>query len=741
MSLRDKLRDGTPVTLDPATPAQSRYIEASWIQEAIDANVPVILEHAIIRDPLNLRYKSIDKEFRLNHCLFEAAADLSYANFKAVVDFSGSSFEQPPCFQSASFEFDLLLNNVVFLAGNVCCSRLTIRQQLLATGIVFRPGTAAQFSNCNCAGTAVLTRADFGGRSDFSDLHVGGDAQFSGSHFRQAASFENASVAGDLLFGVNAAEALTGARFDAEANFNSLHVGQKANFRGAEFHGNASFIWAEVKGPASFGTDEQGLNAAHFAAAADFRESHLCRDADFEGISIAGDMRFSSAHCDGTLTFKSAKFVGAAAFDGLCIGEELNFEGALFLSKTASVDFEKASVKSSLFFSQSKFEGGVSFEGMKVDGAAVLFNETQFAQPASWANASLNGACEFLGARFLGGSRPLFDGAHFGSACSFDGAVFDDMLRCRAVEFEREASFQGTTFREGANFFASHFSDIARFDSKPGEAGRTALSAAQFGGVASFDQVRFERDARFDDVLFQRLVSFRETSVRVLHFSLSGRVGEQPQFQGPLDLTGCTYDRMRADWKSVLCALRTFESLPDASYNRQPYAQLEKMYRAVGQDRDADNVYLARRYVEADRLRFRREPFAWSMDRFYRLLANYGVRPHRLIVYALVGMLLGALAFHSPGSVDVKQGSAANQGSEGCPLTPEHSLGGLDAVRLSVRCFLPVDISLLPNCVATNNFYGKLRFQDWAALLHLLGWLLVPVGIASLSGILRRVAP
>ena len=74
-------------------------------------------------------------------------------------------------------------------------------------------------------------------------------------------------------------------------------------------------------------------------------------------------------------------------------------------------------------------------------------------------------------------------------------------------------------------------------------------------------------------------------------------------------------------------------------------------------------------------------------------------------------------------------------------MTSQNSLMTSDAMRLSVRYFLPVDISLLSPCSASTNFYGKLRFQDWAMLLHLLGWILVPVGIASLAGMLRRVAP
>ena len=740
MSLREQLRSGTPVSLDPALPVQSRRVEASWIQDAVDAQVPVMLEHAIIRGPLNLRYKSIDSEFRVNQCLFEATADFSYANFRAVADFSGSSFEQAPTFQGALFQIDLVLNGTVFTQGDVRWSRATIRQQILAERIDFRPDTNAYFDECVCGNSAVFIGATFGALANFGRMRISGDAKFSGAHFRQAADFENTKVDGDLRFAVDTDAGIPGAKFDGEATFNGMQVGQKATFHGVEFHGEASFLWIEVKGPTSFGTDKKGLNAVRFESTADFRESVLWRDADFEGVTFAGDLRLSSAHCGGTLILKSAELQGAAAFDGLRVDEELNFEGARFLSKAKQVVLEKARVKS-LFSSEARFEGGASLEGMEVNGALAQFNDAQFMGLTSFATASISGTSEFLDARFFPGSRPLFDGVHFGGGCSFDRAIFEDSLRCRAVEFKAEASFQGTQFQQDADFSASHFSDMARFKSKAAESGRPAIPAAQFRGSACFEHARFDRDARFDDVLFRGLVSFRETSFRVVYFSGDGRIGNDLQLQDAMDLTGCTYDRIRADWKSLLAALHAFELLPGVSYNRQPYAQLEKTFRAVGRDRDADDVYLARRHVEGGRLSLRREPIAWSLNRFYWLLANYGVRPHRLIVYALVGMLLGALAFHLPGSVEAKKDPAPNPASQTCPVTPQQSLAFGDAMRLSIRYFLPVDIALLPNCSASNSFYGKLRFQDWAALLHLLGWLLVPVGIASLSGILRRAAP
>jgi len=738
MGLREKLCAGVPVLLDPAIAPASRLIKAAWIQEAVDARAAVIVDHAIICGPLDVGYRCIEREFRLTNCTFEDPVDFSRSSFKAVADYSGSTFGAEADFQSATFQFDLRLTGAVFASGAVRWSGTEIRQQLLAERVVFRSGASVHFDNCNFGDLTLFAHAEFGDSADFSGTHIGRTATFSGSRFCADAKFVGTTVDGDLNFGVLSDAGYAAASFESDVRFDSIQVRRRGNFRGVEFHGDASFLWAEIKGPTSFGADDNGLNGSHFQGSADFRDSVLSGDADFEGVVFRGEAKFSSAHCGGTLTFKTAQMHGPAEFDGISVGEELNFEGARFLPAAARADFEKASVKSSLFFSRAQFHNGASFEGMKVEGAVAQFNQVQFSMPTSFAATSFSGSCEFRDARFLPGSRPLFDGAHFDRSCSFDQAEFADGVRCRAVGFKGEATFQGTSFQATSDFSISHFEDIARFDSKLAEGGHAAVPAAQFRGTTCFEHVRFDSDARFDDVQFHDLVVFRETAFRVVYFSSTGRVGNQPQMGGAVDLTGCIYNRIRADWKSLLDAVHKYELLSYASYNRQPYAQLEKTYRAAGLDRDADDIYLTRRRVEGKRLKIRQQPFAWLLDRTYWALANYGVRPRRLLVCAALAVVLGVLIFRLPGSVTAKKDPSS---PETCPVTSQNSLRTTDAIRLSVRYFLPVDITLVSPCAASTNYYYRVKFEDCAVLLHLLGWILVPVGIASLAGTLRRVAP
>ena len=65
-----------------------------------------------------------------------------------------------------------------------------------------------------------------------------------------------------------------------------------------------------------------------------------------------------------------------------------------------------------------------------------------------------------------------------------------------------------------------------------------------------------------------------------------------------------------------------------------------------------------------------------------------------------------------------------------------------DAARLSLRLFLPVDVPLLADHHPSDSrWFWAVKFSDLAGFLKIMGWILLPVAIASVTGLLRRVAP
>jgi hypothetical protein len=233
-----------------------------------------------------------------------------------------------------------------------------------------------------------------------------------------------------------------------------------------------------------------------------------------------------------------------------------------------------------------------------------------------------------------------------------------------------------------------------------------------------------------------------------------------------LNLSGCTYDRIQVNWEPFLKKRdhsfplwkRLLRRRPFSSrieFDLQPYNQLEGVFRTMGKDREADRIYLQRCRVERDE-KWKRgrhvKRMGWVASALYGLFANYGVRPIRLAVISSVLVLVGAFVFWQPGAVKpakddsaktavslgARPTSAQTEQTRGTQIVP---LSFAEAAAVSVHQFLPVDIPLgaewKPESTVVLPF---MRSDAYASILKIFGWILVPVGIAAITGVLRRVS-
>jgi hypothetical protein len=174
---------------------------------------------------------------------------------------------------------------------------------------------------------------------------------------------------------------------------------------------------------------------------------------------------------------------------------------------------------------------------------------------------------------------------------------------------------------------------------------------------------------------------------------------------------------------------------------------MERAYRKAGRDREADDVYLSRQFVERRQKCKNHEYGAWLKSFLHWLVANYGVRPYRLIAVPIVLLVVGMIVFSRPDAARIKR-EPATATAVSPPATPEtpvksapesegYSRGGL-AARLSFRIFLPVEVPLAARWEPSDQrLVGPIRFSDLATVLKIAGWILVPLGVAALTGLLR----
>jgi hypothetical protein len=270
-----------------------------------------------------------------------------------------------------------------------------------------------------------------------------------------------------------------------------------------------------------------------------------------------------------------------------------------------------------------------------------------------------------------------------------------------------------------------------------------------------FDHVVFDSYAQFEDTIFTGPASFRETTFRVVDFSQDGMIRERAsshpigkgpeseQFQGTVDFRGCSYQRMQVHWRSLFhFGDGTLRLLP---YDRQPYTQLEETFRRIGKEDEANAVYLDRRDTERKLKWCRHQFLAWAIDRTYGVVANYGVEPWLLVVVTVLILLFGACVFSRTGALSLKHKDESDvQGTMG-------KVTWCQAAFVALRYFVPVDILMgsewtpVDRPIRITNISSKLdsflaiRPARCAAILRVLGWILVPLAIAWMSGLLRHL--
>jgi len=166
-------------------------------------------------------------------------------------------------------------------------------------------------------------------------------------------------------------------------------------------------------------------------------------------------------------------------------------------------------------------------------------------------------------------------------------------------------------------------------------------------------------------------------------------------------------------------------------YDRQPFTQLEETFRRAGKDKLADDVYYERKCREFTENITIRKPGAWLLDRFLWLLTGYGVRLYRLLVAIVPILIIGTLIFHFEGAVTPELPSM---------MSSQVTLPWSDAFWVSLNTFLPIKIPSGADWKPSSQIIPVLgiKFTTFATLLDLAGWILVPVGVAGITGLLKR---
>ena len=726
---------------------------------------------------------------------FTVPLNLSLTTFQRSVVFDGSRFSKPISFEGAhamgTFKMvgatvadgtfnDLVVDND-FEANGAQFGNVSFKRATFGRCVLFNPERIA----------GKLQEVRFRAPVDFSDCSMDGPAEFQGAYFEKSADFTRLQVKKVLKFNCypETQQQYTKddpntkrTHFGQKATFLAAHIGDSARFMGVCFEGEVDFERATIGGNALFRDIEQqgSFLVTEFKQNARFLMTHVQQNAEFDGAKFTGAANFERCRVDSSAFFRPSvceerranarngnadsavtcphkpemvHFVDQANFTGAKIGGDGEFTGACFSGRTrfgglyiGGVAYFDDSIHETIDTGPVKFEKPVTFSGADIRIRAFFTKARFIEKPAGSQPAAANdptippvpeAPIDFSLIKI--GGKTDFKGAYFGAGTDFDLAQIGG-----TVVFEDTQFLEKVTFRD------------ARFGS------------LEFGGK----EILKESWSRW---LINSAGALLDSALRGAGLRSGGSptTGKQVQamrFHDGADLGGFSYSLTNPhDGKVLLEALRK-------SKGRQPYFFLERSLRSTGNDETADEVYLQLRNNESKRIledtgQHFRDLRLWQgffglskkfLDTGWWLIANYGVRPLQLLVFSILMVALGVLVFTRSGAVVPKEKPkeattpliVSRSGvdnslvikeavSQPTPSPSPAPLSFTQALGVSFGQFVPiVEIPSGNKWKPSENpiwaSFPSISYAAYGTIHRLAGALLLPLGIASLTGFLHR---
>jgi hypothetical protein len=208
-----------------------------------------------------------------------------------------------------------------------------------------------------------------------------------------------------------------------------------------------------------------------------------------------------------------------------------------------------------------------------------------------------------------------------------------------------------------------------------------------------------------------------------------------------LDLRRCTFDIFEGTKDQQE---RVVKAQSPQSFSMDPYLQFERYYRSIG-----DEAYAKKIYYEGRTAR-RKNTLGWSMRSlewlFLGLTVGYGVRMRRLLVWMIPVLVLGIVIFWSDSTLVAKEsGKMKTKSSSLEQMNPakeaEQSPDGYEFLKhLGHRLWYSLDLFIpIVNLRIAEEYQRPHGLRGLYFVLHIaMGWILVPLLIASLSGVVRK---
>lgn len=491
----------------------------------------------------------------------------------------------------------------------------------------------------------------------------------------------------------------------------------------------------------------------HFQGVVDLSRCRFQKGLEFVGCAFESEVLFEGVRIDGDFHLRACRFSKKARFDRMQINGKL--EARAPRSKRILLGNDDG-FESKPYVA---FESGVSFSQIRVSGEAN-FGSAQFSGETDFYNARIEGPVffrvDYCKTAVNEGGFPNYDEEIFPCTHFKKG----DDGRCRArfrdVFFGSELNFDGATFDVDADFSYVRCLGIAFFRSDVRKLNRKGITEqitrpCKFGHKVDFEGAQFATSLRLDGSEYAE-----NSNVVFLDCRISETLAFGKNFPLNAVLTDCSYKRLSCDQPcAMIKRMGEFERL-QKRFDRSSWVQLEATYRNSGELGLADKVYIKRMrqqcWLAGPTWRI---PFSLLWD----FCSAYGISTLRLAILAFAVFAIGLWIFyrspmeHNPESKaqiaaktlptglvgDTRDSSIFRTDANSTNPTQSDDTckdpGGQlkRAVATSLSDFLPIKVPIDEQCRPSPE-----SARVYAVLEKIAGWMLVPLLVASLTGLLNR---
>jgi hypothetical protein len=449
------------------------------------------------------------------------------------------------------------------------------------------------------------------------------------------------------------------------------------------------------------------------------------------GTTVAGEVCFAGASINGSLLMAGAQlgsdlYCHAEVKDRTVVGGIVSLLGA--------------SVKGQVSFIGADFRGEQDGISLHLDRAELgsLYcvsgdqHRTEFAGTVWMVGAKVTGQTAFLGANFKGskdGVSLYMDDAELGAlyygACGKPCAAFTGKARMVSATV-KSAYLYLDGVQDGSDGFPVWVDMERAVIDKLVIVGAGAPLGSMFSCAGMEFQHLDVKGLKGDQKLEQEGGSKLEAAYL---WKAAKRLGRMPIQKAGLRL-----------WLQDDAALGVRRFLALTEFDTGTYVQVERWLRSQGKDAIANDVYLARKREEMQPGRMNWWWRVWHRVLYW--LVGYGVRTRWVDAILIFLFIVLTCTFSNPVSVQSSPNMsdtarAHSVSKDDHPLT----WGAGDAAWIAMHTVVP-----MVSMVARDEWEPSteispllwLRYDSLATLMSLLSWILIPLIIASATGLLKR---